>query len=182
MCVTRVSYLQPPAPVQGRETSNIHLDKKCIVIFLTSFCIIMSTLLTSIPVSTLHIGKVKVVNDASIYRKYKTALVFSRTFSQWQPSSRKHLFIVSDIGTMERGGQTPRLTFMWILKSLLASNNYSAHASCWDSGSNISNLIKCPFHGFAWYGGNFKHIFKWSNHHFVMAVSHDLESTYLESF
>lgn len=71
---------------------------------------------------------------------------------------------------------------MWILKSLLASNNYSAHASCWDSGSNISNLIKCPFHGFAWYGGNFKHIFKWSNHHFVMAVSHDLESTYLESF
>ena len=81
----------------------------------------------------------------------------------------------------ERGGQTLRLTFMWILKSVLASNNYTAHAQR-DSGSNLSNLIKCPFHWFAWYGGNFKHIFKWSNHHFVMAVSHDLESTYLASF
>ena len=72
---------------------------------------------------------------------------------------------------------------MWILKSVLASNIlYTTHASYGVSGSKTSYLIKCPFHGFRWSGGNFKHIFKWSNHHFVMAVSHDLESTYLASF
>ena len=45
-----------------------------------------------------------------------------------QFGSWKHRFIVPDMGAIERGGQTLRLTFMWILKSVLASNNYTAHA------------------------------------------------------
>ena len=72
---------------------------------------------------------------------------------------------------------------MWILKSVLASNNLHYRCFLWGFWVKDKSLDKMSF---SWvsvvWGGNFKHIFKWSNHHFVMAVSHDLESTYLASF